>query len=82
MCLFGVQGWTVDPVGSERIPIGERRKKQRKNREEREREIQRDLMEENFSLLNQIQVPIYIMVTRSVKSGVNLTKTRSITPKL
>ena len=43
----------------------------------------RDLMKENSVIihyLNQIQAQIYIMVTRSVKSGINLTNSQSIAP--
>ena len=60
------------------IAVQERNKeKQRSTRErERERERERDLMKKSLYIinqLNQIQAPIYIKVTISVKSGIILT---------
>ena len=59
----------------------EERNKGKTEKNERER----DLMKENSVIihyLNQIQAQIYIMVTRSVKSGINLTNSQSIAPNL
>ena len=62
------------------IAMQEERNKGKTKKNERERFDGRKLC--SYSLLNQIQAPIYIMVTRSVKSGINLTNSQSISPKL
>ena len=58
----------------------EERNKGKTKKNERERFDGRKLC--SYSLLNQMQAPIYIMVTRFVKSGINLTNSQSISPKL
>ena len=51
-----------------------------KNERERERYYERNSV--LIDVMNQIQVPIYIKVTRSVNGGTILTDSKSVSPKL